>query len=100
MKSKIPKKSQKQVAWELLHSGCEICGRRYALHTHHVVSRRIKETKDEETNWVRLCFECHGKVHSGKIKLFEISEKFPNRIIPPNYKEELKEKVRQIYEKD
>jgi 5-methylcytosine-specific restriction endonuclease McrA len=44
---------------------CENCGWMWDLETHHIVSRRHKETRWLEANLVCLCADCHGEVTRG-----------------------------------
>ena len=52
---------------EALLDHCEYCRRRRpAKHAHHVRSRGAGG-HDDRDNLVCLCWECHGKVHDGRI---------------------------------
>lgn len=44
---------------------CQMCGRTWDLHIHHIIYRSQLGNNDER-NLIRLCSECHQKVHSNK----------------------------------
>lgn len=44
---------------------CQLCGRTYNLHIHHIVYRSQLGNNDER-NLIRLCSDCHRRVHSNK----------------------------------
>ena len=50
---------------------CELCGSTYNLHIHHIIYGKMHGTRDSLTyvdNLIRLCNDCHLKVHTSKIK--------------------------------
>ena len=53
------------------HEECEICTRWVDIestgHIHHIIVRKVGG--DVPDNVKLLCWECHGKVHTGEIKL-------------------------------
>lgn len=42
---------------------CAMCGREYGLAAHHIIGRRYKWYRHDQTNGVCLCFHCHGWAH-------------------------------------
>jgi len=44
---------------------CQLCGRSYNLHIHHIIYRSQLGNNDER-NLIRLCSDCHRRVHSNK----------------------------------
>ena len=48
---------------------CQLCGRTFDLHVHHIIYRSQLGNNDER-NLIRLCSSCHRKVHSNK-KLYQ-----------------------------
>ena len=44
---------------------CQLCGRSFNLHIHHIIYRSQMGTNDER-NLIRLCSDCHRRVHSNK----------------------------------
>lgn len=44
---------------------CQICGRTYNLHIHHIIYRSQLGNNDIR-NLIRLCADCHRRVHSNK----------------------------------
>lgn len=44
---------------------CQLCGRSYNLHIHHIIYRSQMGNNDER-NLIRLCSDCHRRVHSNK----------------------------------
>lgn len=44
---------------------CQLCGRTYDLHIHHIIYRSQLGNNDER-NLIRLCADCHRRVHSNK----------------------------------
>lgn len=57
------KKTYERVAEE--QKWCQICGRTYFLQIHHIIYRSELGNNDER-NLIRLCSECHRKVHTNK----------------------------------
>lgn len=51
-------------------SFCAVCGSHYGLQVHHIVPRS-RGGGDVPGNLITLCFECHAKVHEGKLSLSE-----------------------------
>ena len=44
---------------------CQLCGKTWDLHIHHIIYRSQLGNNDER-NLIRLCSDCHRKVHSNK----------------------------------
>lgn len=44
---------------------CQLCGRCWNLHIHHIIYRSQLGNNDER-NLIRLCSDCHRRVHSNK----------------------------------
>lgn len=44
---------------------CQLCGRTYDLHIHHIIYRSQLGNNDIR-NLIRLCSDCHRRVHSNK----------------------------------
>lgn len=44
---------------------CRLCGRTNDLHIHHIIYRSQLGNNDER-NLIRLCSDCHRRVHSNK----------------------------------
>ena len=44
---------------------CQLYGRTYDLHIHHIIYRSQLGNNDER-NLIRLCGDCHRRVHSNK----------------------------------
>lgn len=44
---------------------CQLCGNTWDLHIHHIIYRSQLGNNDER-NLIRLCSDCHRKVHSNK----------------------------------
>ena len=61
--SLIDKKTYEKVANEQTY--CRLCGRTENLQIHHIIYRSQMGNNDER-NLIRLCSECHRRVHSNK----------------------------------
>lgn len=48
---------------------CELCGSRGSIHVHHVFARGMGGggRLDVAINLISLCWQCHRKVHDGRI---------------------------------
>lgn len=48
---------------------CELCGREQATHVHHIFARGMGGggRLDVAINLISLCWQCHRKVHDGRI---------------------------------
>lgn len=57
------KKTYEQVVEEQPY--CQICGRTHDLHIHHIIYRSQLGNNDIR-NLIRLCSDCHRRVHSNK----------------------------------
>lgn len=57
------RKTYQEVAEE--QPWCQICGRTNNLHIHHIIYRSQLGNNDKR-NLIRLCGECHRRVHSNK----------------------------------
>lgn len=57
------KKTYERVANE--QKWCRLCGKTYDLQIHHIIYRSQMGNNDER-NLIRLCADCHRKVHSNK----------------------------------
>lgn len=57
------KKTYERIAEE--QKWCQICGKTYNLQIHHIIYRSQLGNNDER-NLIRLCSECHRKVHANK----------------------------------
>lgn len=57
------KKTYERVAEE--QKWCQLCGRTNNLQIHHIIYRSQLGNNDER-NLIRLCSECHRRVHSNK----------------------------------
>lgn len=57
------KKTYERVANEQIW--CRLCGKTYNLQIHHIIYRSELGNNDER-NLIRLCADCHRKVHSNK----------------------------------
>lgn len=44
---------------------CQLCGSPYNLHIHHIIYRS-QLGNNSKKNLIRLCADCHRKVHSNK----------------------------------
>lgn len=44
---------------------CRLCGRTSNLNIHHIIYRSQLGNNDER-NLIRLCYDCHRRVHSNK----------------------------------
>lgn len=79
-KRKLRQKAYNSTKWRKLrdkylkeHPMCEICGKNPTQDIHHLKSFIVRDEIDwelflDENNLEGLCKECHGKIHSGKIK--------------------------------
>jgi 5-methylcytosine-specific restriction endonuclease McrA len=47
---------------------CRHCGRRNGLHTHHIIFRS-RGGLDVLWNLITICYCCHDKVHSEKLRM-------------------------------
>jgi 5-methylcytosine-specific restriction endonuclease McrA len=50
---------------------CRICGSQFALETHHLIPRSLvgKSLRDEVSNLITLCHDCHEQVTRHVMKL-------------------------------
>lgn len=56
---------------EARKSFCQVCGRTYGLHVHHIIPRS-RGGGDTPDNLVTLCYECHDKAHQGVLKVDQL----------------------------
>lgn len=61
--SVIDKKTYAKIVEEQPY--CQLCGRTYYLEIHHIIYRSQLGNNNEK-NLIRLCSQCHRRVHSNK----------------------------------
>jgi hypothetical protein len=60
------------------HGLCEKCGKRKAIHVHHLSYDRVGE--ERETDLQALCFQCHDEIHDGMLTIDRIHEEIMREI--------------------
>ena len=71
MSNRLPPEEYNVLCW-CVHQRdkwkCRCCGKRENLHAHHILYRS-QGGLDETRNLITLCFTCHDKVHTHKIRI-------------------------------